>query len=297
MEILRDYPSQSEADLALCGDLAFWTGPDPERIDRLFRQSKLFRPKWDESHYAGGRTYGEGTIAAALRGRTAYYGQRPTHEPSAHPSSNPEFLNLAGSDKPGTSPESGSRFRFLSVDDYMERPDPDWRIFGVLPTDALGGIVGEAASFKSFVTLDMALSVSVGKPWAGHKTKLAPVAYIAAEGGNGLKFRIKAWQRHWNIEHTPNFFVLPEAAQLIDQGDVTALVQALAELPAKPGLIVVDTLARTMVGGDENSARDMSKYIAGLDRLRTETGATLLVVHHVTKSTGGVTPVWWTASD
>ena len=60
-----EYPSQSEADLAMCANLAFWTGRDPERMDSLFRQSGLFRPKWDE--HRGPRTYGEATIATAMR--------------------------------------------------------------------------------------------------------------------------------------------------------------------------------------------------------------------------------------
>ena len=50
---ISGYQSQSEADLALCRHLAFWTAKDPERMDRLFRMSKLMRPKWDERH---GRT-------------------------------------------------------------------------------------------------------------------------------------------------------------------------------------------------------------------------------------------------
>jgi hypothetical protein len=57
------YDSDSEADLALCRLLAFWTGPDPERIDRLFRQSGLMRNKWDERR--GEKTYGQRTIAKA----------------------------------------------------------------------------------------------------------------------------------------------------------------------------------------------------------------------------------------
>lgn len=55
----------SAADLALCGLLAFWCGVDAERIDRLFRQSALMREKWDSRR--GATTYGERTIAAALR--------------------------------------------------------------------------------------------------------------------------------------------------------------------------------------------------------------------------------------
>ena len=61
------YPSHSEADMALCCLLAFWTGGDRDRMDRLFRESGLLREKWDEVHYADGRTYGEVTIERALQ--------------------------------------------------------------------------------------------------------------------------------------------------------------------------------------------------------------------------------------
>lgn len=57
------YGTHSEADFALCVHLAFWTAKNPERMDRLFRQSGLYRPKWDKKR--GGRTYGEITIAKA----------------------------------------------------------------------------------------------------------------------------------------------------------------------------------------------------------------------------------------
>jgi hypothetical protein len=61
-----EYDSHSEADLALCIMLAFWTGRDAQRIDSLFRRSKLFRPKWDERHAADGRTYGGITVEKAV---------------------------------------------------------------------------------------------------------------------------------------------------------------------------------------------------------------------------------------
>ena len=40
----------SRADLALCRLIAFYT-QDPEQIDRLFRQSALFRSKWERADY------------------------------------------------------------------------------------------------------------------------------------------------------------------------------------------------------------------------------------------------------
>jgi putative DNA primase/helicase len=67
-----DYESQSEADLALCCQLAFWTGKDAVRINHLFRQSRLMRDKWDSHSYA------DRTIEAALaKGGDSYKpGQR-----------------------------------------------------------------------------------------------------------------------------------------------------------------------------------------------------------------------------
>src|SRR5215207_5066937 len=61
------YGSHSEADLALCGMLAFWTGGDPVRMDRLFRASGLYREKWERAGYR------EGTISEALDGKTEFY--------------------------------------------------------------------------------------------------------------------------------------------------------------------------------------------------------------------------------
>lgn len=69
----REWPSKSEADLALASLLSFWTGRNPETVDRLFRQSKLMSDKWDERHYADGRTYGEGTIDFAVRTSGSYF--------------------------------------------------------------------------------------------------------------------------------------------------------------------------------------------------------------------------------
>ncbi len=74
----KDYPSQSEADLALCRLLAFYTNCDAGEIDRLFRESGLYRPKWDEPHFAGGKTYGQATIEKAVSSadeRYARHGQ------------------------------------------------------------------------------------------------------------------------------------------------------------------------------------------------------------------------------
>jgi hypothetical protein len=73
----NDYPSQSEADLAFCNKLAFWTGKDAGQMDVLFRQSSLMRLKWDEKHFSDGRTYGQSVIEKAISGcRDVYSGSQ-----------------------------------------------------------------------------------------------------------------------------------------------------------------------------------------------------------------------------
>lgn len=57
------YKSQSEADLALCNQLAFWTQKNEQQMDRIFRSSGLMRDKWDSKR--SGTTYGAITIGKA----------------------------------------------------------------------------------------------------------------------------------------------------------------------------------------------------------------------------------------
>lgn len=65
---------ESAADLALVSMLAFWTGRNSERIDRLFRQSALMREKWDREDYR------HRTIKAAMEGMTEFYGQKQARD-------------------------------------------------------------------------------------------------------------------------------------------------------------------------------------------------------------------------
>ena len=76
------YPSQSEADMALLFYLAFWTGKDPEQMERLFRESSLMRPKWDRRHYGNGATYGGVCLARTLIEVTDHY-EPPASEGSS----------------------------------------------------------------------------------------------------------------------------------------------------------------------------------------------------------------------
>ncbi len=63
------YGSQSEADSALCWKIVFYAGRDPVTVDRIFRTSALYRPKWDREHFSSGETYGQRTVSNACQAK------------------------------------------------------------------------------------------------------------------------------------------------------------------------------------------------------------------------------------
>ncbi|MDM5250085.1 phage/plasmid primase, P4 family [Lysinibacillus sp. G4S2] len=69
----QHYQSQSEADLAFCNALAFYTKKNHNKMNEIFRQSGLFRKKWDTIHYADGRTYGDAVIEEAINSTQITY--------------------------------------------------------------------------------------------------------------------------------------------------------------------------------------------------------------------------------
>ena len=85
------YSSQSEADLAFCALLVFWTGGDRQRVDRLFRQSGLMREKWERDDY---RTR---TIEAAIAGTTGNSRPGSGAEPNLSNRSNHDRRPFSGS--------------------------------------------------------------------------------------------------------------------------------------------------------------------------------------------------------
>ncbi len=163
--------------------------------------------------------------------------------------------------------------------------DRRYLVKGLLDASAFSVGYGDAGCGKTFIALDIALHVALGRPWFGRKVRQGLVVYIAAEAGLSIADRLTAFAFHHDIEAAGvPFYVVPDAPDLAnDDGDVAALVDLLRELPDPPVLIIVDTLARCMGGRSEDHAEDMGAFISACDQLRTETGAHVLVVHHTGK--------------
>jgi KaiC/GvpD/RAD55 family RecA-like ATPase len=169
-------------------------------------------------------------------------------------------------------------FPLLSFDDLLALPEPSWLIDGLVPASGLSVLYGRPGAAKTFLALDWALSVATGKPWLGHEVERRWVIYVAAEGKAGLRARAEAWHVAHGNPDMSRVRWLADAVNLRDRAQVDRARRTLAALPERPGLIVVDTMARSMVGGDENAAKDVGEFIAAVDVLRESDAA--IVVHH-----------------
>jgi hypothetical protein len=178
--------------------------------------------------------------------------------------------------------------------DIVASLSSSWLARDLLATCALAAMYGYPGSGKSFLAVDFALRIAAGLPVDGRAVKQCPVIYIAAEGQRGLRNRVVAFRKHHNIESDLPFALIPCAVNLLNpKADLARLVEAIelavARLRGPPGLIVVDTLAATFGGGDENTSA-MIGYINNLAILRDTFEATVLLVHHRPKDAANNTP-------
>lgn len=261
------YPSQSEADLSLCSMLAFWTRNDAARIDDLFRQSGLYRPKWDKVHVQG-RTYGEETIRKAIAGTTEVYeGRRERQAPVA-----------ARENKPPKEPVNilSQLFRW---DDIAEMDvSTEWLLEKLLPKGAISLVFCPGGGGKTWLLMQLAKAIATGEPFGDLQTLQAPVYFIDFE--NPLSV-VK--ERREKIGPAKGFWywhlACPTGPRKLDE-------EAWTDYKAlPPGLLIFDTL-RASHNGDENSSKDMALVLSRLKELR-EAGFTIVVLHHTPKGNDG----------
>ncbi len=155
----------------------------------------------------------------------------------------------------------------------------------LLSEEEFSVIYGESNCGKTFFMLDLAMHVALGKEWRGKEIEQGGVLYAALEGGHGTRNRIKAFKEHYNITQKIPLSIIPSSIDFLDdENDLPAFIDALEraqeENTGKIKLIVIDTLARAMSGGDENSSQDMGQLVIYADKIREITGAHISFIHH-----------------
>jgi hypothetical protein len=179
------------------------------------------------------------------------------------------------------------KLRVLTMDDIGDVSDRDYLLKGLISPAEMSVWWGPPKCGKSFLLLRVAYRIAQGQQVFGRRVKPCPVLYVAAEGEAGLAGRLRAIRDE--LGDAPRFHLIAQPVDLLHpDGDLENVRRAADAIGAK--LIVLDTLARMMAGGDENGPEDMGRFIANVGRLRTDTGAHVAVVHHGTKNPSGSTP-------
>ena len=192
-----------------------------------------------------------------------------------------EVKSIETPEKVDTSP---ALFAPQSVAQFLTSgQETEWLIKNVLPKAELAFVYGEPASGKTFLALDMAMHIARGCAWNAHKTKQSQVLYIAAEDANGVRKRVQAYQQYHGAEvDYSGLRFIADAPQLLQEKDRKELWAQIKSCGALD-VIILDTLAASTPGIDENSSKEFGPLLHYCKQISKRTGALILFVHHTGK--------------
>lgn len=164
----------------------------------------------------------------------------------------------------------------------------EWHIKHFLPKRSLIVLFGESGVGKSFVTIDFTMAVARGLDrWRDKRVKKGRVVYIVAEGQGGFRSRLNAYAEHHGFSLAEvDYGVIEVPPNLMHQPDILELCKSIGEEGTRRcDLVVIDTLAQTTPGGNENSSEDMGLVIANCQKMMHVLKTSVLLVHHAGKDT------------
>jgi hypothetical protein len=233
---------------------------------------ELARKKWDSvSHSSVGADY----IADRAR-EAGWNGARWDFDPVPQGAAITEPVELA---------KDKRRLRITYLRDIKPEGRKRWLVDGVLDIGGMSIPYGASGEGKTFFATHVAVCIATGRPFYGRDVAQGGVLYIAAENPRSVKMRLLALKKHHGIGDNVPLGIIEQPVDLVHpQSDAQAVVDLVKDFERQTGtgirLVVIDTLARTTAGADENSAKDMTAFVARCDGIRERTGAHIMVVHH-----------------
>lgn len=187
---------------------------------------------------------------------------------------------------PGEPMRPPALFELVHFDAIRMGGGAAWAVKGLLPAEGLAVAYGAPGSRKSFVALDLCLAIAEGRSWGERRVKQGATVYVAAEGAGGFAKRIAAYlAEHDGVDVPRPFYLIAAAPRLgCERDDVDRLIASVeAAAIAEPlRMIVVDTLAQSLAGGDENG-EGMVTLITNAQRLASRFRCVVALIHHAGK--------------
>lgn len=181
-----------------------------------------------------------------------------------------------------------------------------WLLKDCLPCGKVGAIVAGGGTGKSFLALQLALSVACGVPLAGHWEIGLPgsvIALFAEDDEEEIQRRLHSIVtalkaagvlREEHMSHIATRLFVRSMIAMDNQMTAVAMnghvsqtlyvARLIETIRGAPDLrlVIIDPASRFR-SGDENSALDMTKFVQALEVVATSTGAAVLVLHHANK--------------
>jgi putative DNA primase/helicase len=270
------YDSHSEADLALCQFLFFYSNGNSDLVDQFFRFSGLCRNKWDEKRSADGSTYGEMTIRKAVESSIQY----------THSDTQTLALTVPTPNIPIKTPNYNSRVFTLEEIMNTDFPEIKWIVPNIIP-EGLSLFVGKSKTGKSYISLQIAIAVaSSGLVFSNTNVEPGRVLYLALEDGQ-RRIKDRAIKLLGNNPPPNNLDLCFKWSRLDDKG----LDELKKYIEKNPDIrvIIIDTLAKVWpVSTKKNNSAYHNEYktMEGLKEIADDKNIALIMVHHQRKSIG-----------
>jgi hypothetical protein len=213
--------------------------------------------------------------------------ERPLEQTFAHlmDADTPQIAALP----PEAVAEIEARYRVKSYGEAMVNRKPlEWLIPDMMPRKGFGILYGLPATLKTFLVLDLALSIATGYGpnwWEGEREP-RQVLFLAGESPDALLTkRVPAWLAMHVSPHLyplvrDNLLVVEGVPPLEMESYYAGILSELQERGSKIALMIVDTLSRSMAGKDENSTKDAVWASNKWEAMSHRLGAFVLAVHH-----------------
>jgi archaellum biogenesis ATPase FlaH len=158
------------------------------------------------------------------------------------------------------------------ISEFENEPPIEWLVKNEIPKHSLTVIYGSSGAGKSFAAIDYAAEIAMKEN----------IIYVAAEGLSGYYARYAAWLKHNGHKKPGKFNLFPKSLQILKPEDVDRFIEEASDY--KPAVVIIDTLSRCMVGGDENNQKDMGLFVYGCERIQRALDCTVIIVHHTGKT-------------
>jgi hypothetical protein len=180
-------------------------------------------------------------------------------------------------------------FKLETYDSIDVGKPKDWLVHDILGRGEFSVWFGHPGASKSVIVGDLCCHVAWGKDWFGRRVRQGAVVYVAAERAAVVKRRFGAF-KHVNKPSADKLPILIVSGHIDLYQGRGHVEQLLADIEAfqkqradELALVVIDTLNRTLGGGDENGSSEMGAFVSSVGRIQAATGAHVLAIHHPPK--------------